>query len=565
MKKRSLLAIFTAVTLLSGCSSGEGANGTLSSASSGGAESAASGDSSSADTSAADTISSGTVGDTDTASASSTASAASTSSTSGDSESSSAPTTTAAATASSAAGSSGASGTDSTSGTKSASTDGISDKDAGSDEKSTISDSTDKSSDVPPTDTAAESGEYTGRDIGGRGDDDYFDEDIAYADEAFADIAIAGGADGFDGDFMPDPALGGDMIIIDDPIYDDPGYYPEAVAGLLTGGEWNDNEHWEFWKGLYDSPNYSVDWAEYAMAWKFTADRRLSVTVEDSNGQLVSGARVSFDDSVSVTDKNGMAYFFFPHGVTNAEYPVNAEYNGRSQTEQVLLNGDDAELTVTLDTAAENQRTKSLDLMIMCDTTGSMSDELNYLKCELEDVVTRIKQENANIPTRISVNFYRDDGDTYIVREFPFTTDLNAAVGAIAEQHADGGGDYPEAVHKALESAVNGHDWAEDSVKVMFLVLDAPPHDDVQIIDEVVKYTKAAAEKGIRIIPVAASGVDKSTEFLLRSMALTTNGTYVFLTDDSGIGGSHIEPTIGSYEVEKLNDMMVRIVGEYIQ
>ncbi len=548
MKKRSLLAIFTAVTLLSGCSSGEGAaDGVLSSA--------ASGSPSSAD--ASGSVSSG---------ASSTASAASTSSTSGDSEASSAPTTTAAATASSAAGSSGASGTDSTSGTKTASTDGISDKDAGSDEKSTISDSTDKSSDVPPTDTAAESGEYTGRDIGGRGDDaDYFDEDIAYADEAFADIAIAGAADGFDGDFMPDPALGGDMIIIDDPIYDDPGYYPEAVAGLLTGGEWNDNEHWEFWKGLYDSPNYSVDWAEYAMAWKFTADRRLSVTVEDSNGQPVSGARVSFDDSISVTDKNGMAYFFFTHGVTNAEYPVTAEFDGHSRTEQVLLNGDDAELTVTLDTAVENQRTKSLDLMIMCDTTGSMSDELNYLKCELEDVVTRIKQENANIPTRISVNFYRDEGDTYIVREFPFTTDLNAAVGAIAEQYADGGGDYPEAVHKALESAVNGHDWAEDSVKVMFLVLDAPPHDDVQIIDEVVKYTKAAAEKGIRIIPVAASGVDKSTEFLLRSMALTTNGTYVFLTDDSGIGESHIEPTIGSYEVEKLNDMMVRIVGEYIQ
>lgn len=556
MKKRSLLAIFTAVTLLSGCSSGEGAaDGVLSSA--------ASGSPSSAD--ASGSVSSGassTVGDTDTSSASSTASAASTS---GDSEASSAPTTTAAVTASDSAASSGVLGAEGTSGTKSASTDGISDKDTSSDEKSTISDSTDKSSDVPPTDTAAESGEYTGRDIGGRGDDDYFDEDIAYADEAFADIAIAGGADGFDGDFMPDPALGGDMIIIDDPIYDDPGYYPEAVAGLLTGGEWNDNEHWEFWKGLYDSPNYSVDWAEYAMAWKFTADRRLSVTVEDSNGQPVSGARVSFDDSVSVTDKNGMAYFFFPHGVTNAEYPVTAEYNGLSQTEQVLLNGNDDELTVTLDTAAENQRTKSLDLMIMCDTTGSMSDELNYLKCELEDVVTRIKQENANIPTRISVNFYRDEGDTYIVREFPFTTDLNAAVGAIAEQYADGGGDYPEAVHKALESAVNNHDWAEDSVKVMFLVLDAPPHDDVQIIDEVVKYTKAAAEKGIRIIPVAASGVDKSTEFLLRSMALTTNGTYVFLTDDSGIGGSHIEPTIGSYEVEKLNDMMVRIVGEYIQ
>ena len=99
----------------------------------------------------------------------------------------------------------------------------------------------------------------------------------------------------------------------------------------------------------------------------------------------------------------------------------------------------------------------------------------------------------------------------------------------------------------------------------MFLVLDAPPHDDPQVIAETVEHIREAAEKGIRIVPVAASGVDKSCEYLLRSMAIMTGGTYVFLTDDSGIGGGHIEPTIGSCEVEKLNDMMVRIVSGYLE
>ena len=69
---------------------------------------------------------------------------------------------------------------------------------------------------------------------------------------------------------------------------------------------------------------------------------------------------------------------------------------------------------------------------------------------------------------------------------------------------------------------------------------------------------------GIRIVPIASSGIDKSTEYLLRTMAFTTGGTYTFLTDDSGIGGEHIEPTIGAYNVEKLNDMMVRIVNSYL-
>ena len=66
----------------------------------------------------------------------------------------------------------------------------------------------------------------------------------------------------------------------------------------------------------------------------------------------------------------------------------------------------------------------------------------------------------------------------------------------------------------------------------------------------------------MRIIPVAASGVDKETEFLLRFLDVATGGTYVFLTDDSGIGGSHIEPTVGPYEVELLNDLLVRLIDE---
>jgi len=74
-----------------------------------------------------------------------------------------------------------------------------------------------------------------------------------------------------------------------------------------------------------------------------------------------------------------------------------------------------------------------------------------------------------------------------------------------------------------------------------------------------------ASANGIRIIPVASSGIDKNTEFLLRAMAVTSGGTYTFLTDHSGVGESHLEPTIGSYEVEYLNDLMVRLINGYVE
>ena len=77
---------------------------------------------------------------------------------------------------------------------------------------------------------------------------------------------------------------------------------------------------------------------------------------------------------------------------------------------------------------------------------------------------------------------------------------------------------------------------------------------------------REAAEKGIKVIPVASSGVNKSTEFLLKFFAMGTNSTYTFLTNHSGIGGHHIAPEAGSYNVETLNDLQVRLIienGEY--
>jgi hypothetical protein len=103
-------------------------------------------------------------------------------------------------------------------------------------------------------------------------------------------------------------------------------------------------------------------------------------------------------------------------------------------------------------------------------------------------------------------------------------------------------------------------------VKLCFFVLDAPPHTNQEIkgIDaQMLTYVKDAAKEGIRMIPLAASGVNTETEFLLRSWAAMTGGTYTFLTDHSGYGDSHLEPTIGEYKVEALNELMIRVISEY--
>ncbi len=343
-------------------------------------------------------------------------------------------------------------------------------------------------------------------------------------------------------------------------VKDDSGSKP-PMAGLLTAGEWKDLDDIEFWTKLLNRN----DW------YKFMEERALFpnninvVYVRDRDGAPCFNAKVELLGEngeviyTARTDVSGHAYLF--HSLTNnSELPVKV----RVGAEEIALASDGV---TSLTLASQGAEIKKLDLMFMIDTTGSMMDELRYLQAELEDVVLKVSEASGNtVSINVSVNFYRDRGDEYVVLPFEFTEDLEKVMSTLRAQSANGGGDYPEAVHTALKNAVGEHQWRGDAVKLMFLVLDAPPHAETEIqgINAELRETVIrAAQEGIRIIPVASSGVDTHTEFLMRSYAAMTGGTYVFLTNHSGIGGDHLEPTIGQYEVEALNACLVRVIGEY--
>ena len=335
---------------------------------------------------------------------------------------------------------------------------------------------------------------------------------------------------------------------------------PETIEpGQLTAGEWKDSENWAFWRRLMGNKGYS----QMQRMWELPADKYEIVVmdgdipVRDSRVELknVAGETVW----VSRTDKNGKAFVFIEgaEGEQQNEFTLEVHAGGEFVTaEQVLL---DPEQPFMVQCAAAEPE-DILDLMFMIDTTGSMSDELRYINAELKDVVGQI---DSNV--RISCNYYRDTTDAYTVKPFDFNTNIDSVIEQISMQYAAGGGDYEEAVDLALENAVNEHEWSESArERLLFLVLDAPPHYTPETVETIQKAVRDASEKGIRIIPVASSGVDKNTEFFLRSLAVATNGTYLFLTDHSGIGNPHLEPTIGDYEVSYLNELILKVIRDYL-
>ena len=207
---------------------------------------------------------------------------------------------------------------------------------------------------------------------------------------------------------------------------------------------------------------------------------------------------------------------------------------------------------------------RALDLGFLVDATGSMGDEMTFLQTELKDIVRRVRGSERDLDIRVSVVFYRDRGDDFLTRSLPFTRDIDSAVSFIAGASAGGGGDFPEDMNAGLE-AIMRQPWSRDAIpQMLFVLADAPPQ---QYGGADYTYHEAIADasaSGMAIYPVAASGVDKPTEFLFRAMAAMTGGKYVFLTDDSGVGNSHEIPDITGYQVEKLNDLMVREIRSFV-
>jgi hypothetical protein len=71
---------------------------------------------------------------------------------------------------------------------------------------------------------------------------------------------------------------------------------------------------------------------------------------------------------------------------------------------------------------------------------------------------------------------------------------------------------------------------------------DDPPH--TQDIERTLNLADQLRKKGVVIYPVACKNYDDPCEFVMRSSALLSGGQFLFLTDDSGVGGKHDEPHI---------------------
>jgi hypothetical protein len=341
----------------------------------------------------------------------------------------------------------------------------------------------------------------------------------------------------------------------------------QPKAGQLTAGEWNDLHNWNrHWVDLIGDGEIDLYQKKYA----FYPQNRYTVILTNNQGCPLTDLAINLTTPQgevvwqSRTDNMGVAELWY--GMFEQTPGISLKLEAVVKDRKIDL-GKARPVSKGINQCKVNvdsEPSTNVDIMWVVDATGSMGDELNYLKSELEDVIRRSKINHPGLSFRTGALCYRDFGDDYLTRASDLNVDIQTTVDFLRPQFAGGGGDTEEAVDTALCQAIFRQPWSPNALaRICFLVLDASPHNTPEINERLHKTIREAARRGIRIVPITGSGITKDTEFLMKFFGLATNGTYVFLTDHSGIGGKHIAPTAETYQIELLNNLLVRIISEY--
>lgn len=335
----------------------------------------------------------------------------------------------------------------------------------------------------------------------------------------------------------------------------------------LTAGEVDDNAQWDDY--LLYLRNY-----QGAQVIKVDVSERHLIRVSDNAGNPVLGALITVSGNGQEvarlrTHSDGLAYFFVgavPAQSQASTYTATIEANGQTTQLEIPTNSSQREWNITLPIEDNTQQSVYLDVHFLIDTTGSMGDEIAQLKTNIQSISAQIDALPSQPNVRFGMTVYRDQGDAYLSRTFEFTPNIDEFAAALDEVQAGGGGDYPEDLNEALSRAIHAPEWrVEQTVSLIFLVADAPPHLDYGQESHYAVEIIEAAKRGIKIYPIASSGLDEQGEYIFRQLAQFTGGRFIFLTYGAGgpgTTGTETDLNVSGYTVSALDELVVKIVEE---
>lgn len=190
-------------------------------------------------------------------------------------------------------------------------------------------------------------------------------------------------------------------------------------------------------------------------------------------------------------------------------------------------------------TAVEQTKAKEKDVEIVfvLDTTGSMGGLIQGAKTKIWSIVNEVMQTHKDSKVKIGLVAYRARGDVYVTKVTQLSENLDEIYSVLMGYKAQGGGDDPEDVRKALHESLEVIQWStprENLSQIIFLVGDAPPHDDYNDSPDTSDTAKKAKSRGIIINTIQCGDMPK-TDYYWKAIAQFGGGEYFHISGDGGV------------------------------
>jgi len=168
---------------------------------------------------------------------------------------------------------------------------------------------------------------------------------------------------------------------------------------------------------------------------------------------------------------------------------------------------------------------KSLDLVISFDDTGSMSSVRRQVRSQIENLVKQLFSIIPNL--RIGIIIHNDYCDRDLVQRLELTDDQNKIISFVNRGSSNGGGDYPEAYAYVLNEMFS-FDWSAEQ-KLCIMIGDAPPHEKGNRSGgqtEQFDWRERSAKLGESFIPIYSIQAlgNRDASFFYDGMAKLSNG-----------------------------------------
>jgi Mg-chelatase subunit ChlD len=186
--------------------------------------------------------------------------------------------------------------------------------------------------------------------------------------------------------------------------------------------------------------------------------------------------------------------------------------------------------------AERKDHNPQVEVVFCLDTTGSMGGLIEGAKQKIWSIVNHVASGRPTPDVKVGLVAYRDRGDAYVTKVLNLTADLDEVHKNLKEFKAEGGGDTPESVNQALNESVTRVTWSKDkdTLRIVFLVGDAPPHMDYRDDVKYPETCKLAQDRGI-IINTVLCGSDAEAKRVWQDVCARAGGTFAQIAQDGGV------------------------------